>query len=187
MDGSSEVYKRAHSASGKTTTSELARLGAKVAMGTQTLLQGTEGLLTPTSASPGRPGSSRGQYTEHGWHDIDQNDHNEQEPRSVSAYANQPLGVLSGLRSAQKYLEYDLLTARDALIAVQGEILDSPSAAGAAAAVVKHAPTVILRPIIGTSRALGTALLGAANQIDRDNVRRVEDVSVTFPFYVNAC
>lgn len=172
---------------GKTTTSELARLGAKVAMGTQTLLQGTEGLLTPASASPGRSGPSRGYTSEPGLHDVDQSNDDEHEPRSISAYADQPFGVLSGLRSAQRYLEYDLLTARDALIAVQGEIFDNPSAAGAATAVVKHAPTVILRPIIGTSRALATALLGAANQIDRDNLRRVEDVSVTSRSDISAC
>ena len=43
--------------------------------------------------------------------------------------------------------------------------------------MVKHAPTVILRPIIGTSRAVGTALLGVGNQIDRGHLRKIDDVS----------
>lgn len=161
---------------GKTTASELARLGAKVAIGTQTLLKGAEGFLTPTSTSPGRSSTSRRHSTDQGWQDVDSNDE-EHESRAISAYANQPLSVFSGLRSARKYLEYDLLTARDALIAVQGEILESSSTASAAAAIAKYAPTVILRPIIGTSRAVGTALLGVGNQIDRGNARRLEDVS----------
>ena len=162
---------------GKTTASELARLGAKVAIGTQNLLQGAEGFLTPMSSSPsGRPGAGRRLSSEQGWHDVGSEDE-EHEARAISAYANQPLGVLSGLRSARRYLEHDLLTARDALIAVQGEVLESSSPGSAAAAVAKHAPTVILRPIIGTSRAVGTALLGVGNQIDRGNVRRIEDVS----------
>lgn len=168
---------------GKTTASELARLGAKVAIGTQHVLQGAEGLLSPASASPsGRPGSSRRRSSDQGWQGAESDDE-EQEPRAISAYANQPLGVLSGLRSAQKHLEHDLLTARDALIAVQGEVLESSSPGDVAAAVARHAPTVILRPIIGTSRAVGTALLGVGNQIDRANVRRIEDVSAALECY----
>ncbi|KAK3049660.1 autophagy-related protein 2 [Extremus antarcticus] len=160
---------------GKTTASELARLGAKVAIGTQNLLQGAEGLLTPDSASPsGRPSSGRRSLSDHGWQDVN-DDEDESERRAISSYANQPLSVFGGLRSAQRYLEHDLLTARDALIAVQGEILESSSPGSAMAAVARHAPTVILRPIIGTSRAVGTALMGVGNAIDRDNVRRVDD------------
>ena len=161
---------------GKTTTSELARLGAKMAMGTQTLLTGAEGLLSPTSASP-RPGSGRRVSSEQGWYDSAASDDESSEKRAISAYANQPLGVFSGLRSARRQLELDLLTAKDALIAVQGEVFESASPGSAAAAVVRHAPTVILRPVIGASRAVGTALLGVGNQIDRSNVRKIEDVS----------
>ncbi|KAK3710749.1 autophagy-related protein 2 [Vermiconidia calcicola] len=159
---------------GKTTASELARLGAKVAIGTHSLLQGAEGYLAPASASPsGRPGSGR-RVSDQGWPDVDEEEE-EPEQRAISAYANQPLGVFAGLRSARRYLEHDLLTARDALIAVQGEVLESSTPGSAAAAVARHAPTVILRPIIGASRAVGTSLLGVGNQIDRSNVRRVED------------
>ncbi|KAK5163814.1 autophagy- protein 2 [Saxophila tyrrhenica] len=160
---------------GKTTASELARLGAKVAIGTQNLLQGAEGLLAPPPSSPsGRPGSARRSPSEQGWHEADDEDE-EPERRAISAYANQPLSVFGGLRSARRYLEHDLLTARDALIAVQGEVLESAGPGSAAGVVARHAPTVILRPIIGTSRAVGTALMGIGNAIDRDNVRRVDD------------
>jgi autophagy-related protein 2 len=161
---------------GKTTASELARLGAKVAIGTQNLLQGAEGMLVPASGSPtARHRSWRSSPSDHGWHDVDEEDDSERP--AISAYANQPLSVFGGLRSARRYLEHDLLTARDALIAVQGEVMESSSPASAAAAVARHAPTVILRPIIGTSRAVGTALMGVGNAIDRDNLRRVDDVS----------
>ncbi|TKA82003.1 hypothetical protein B0A55_01730 [Friedmanniomyces simplex] len=166
---------------GKTTTSELARLGAKLAIGTQTILQGAEGLLSPSSASPSggsRPGTERGvSPSDQTWHDVGAGggDEVEHEHRAISAYANQPIGVLSGLRSARLHLEHDLLTARDALIAVQGEILESGSPGAAAAAVARYAPTVILRPVIGASRAVGTTLLGVGNQIDRQNMRRMDD------------
>ncbi|EMC98576.1 hypothetical protein BAUCODRAFT_84209 [Baudoinia panamericana UAMH 10762] len=162
---------------GKTTTSELARLGAKLAIGTQNVLQGAENLLSPATASPtGRPGVGRRVSSDQGWHDLDEEGENH-EQRAISAYANQPLNVFSGLRSARRHLERDLLTARDAFIAVQGEIMESNNPGAAAAALVRHAPTVILRPVIGASRAVGTTLLGVGNQIDRQNVRRAEDVS----------
>lgn len=162
---------------GKTTTSELARLGAKLAIGTQNILQGAEGFLSPASTSPsGRPGVARRVSSEQDWHDTAAEDE-EPEQRAISAYANQPLGIFSGLRTARRYLEHDLLTAKDAFIAVQGEVLESGSPGAAAAAVARRAPTVILRPIIGASRAVGTAMLGVGNQIDRGNLRRVDDVS----------
>ena len=87
---------------------------------------------------------------------------------------------MQGLRSARKLLERDLLTARDALIAVQGEAVEGGSAAAAAAAVARHAPTILLRPVIGATRAVGQTLMGVGNQVDRGNVRRVEDVSISF-------
>ncbi|KAK4542823.1 hypothetical protein LTR36_006199 [Oleoguttula mirabilis] len=160
---------------GKTTTSELARLGAKLAIGTQNLLQGAEGLLAPSSASPsGRPGVRRRVSSEQGWYDtVSEDDDHEQ--RAISAYANQPLGLFSGLRAARRLLEHDLLTAKDAFIAVQGEVFESNSPGAMAAAVARRAPIVILRPVIGASRAVGTALLGVGNQIDRGNIRKVDN------------
>ena len=159
---------------GKTTASELARLGAKVAMGTQNILSGAEGLLAPQQPSSSQ--ATPADRTHNPSSDPAEDDEDRQH-RAYSAYADQPLGVLAGLRSARRYLEHDLLTARDALIAVQGEILDSPSPGSAAMAVARHAPTVMLRPVIGASRAIGTTLLGVGNQIDRGGVRRMEDVS----------
>jgi autophagy-related protein 2 len=160
---------------GKTTASELARLGAKVALGTQTMLTNAEHFLSPAelaSSSSTRPSSARSTS----WHDV-ASDEDEPEQRAISAYANQPLGVFAGLRSARRYLEHDLLTAKDALIAVRGEFLESRGPGGVASAVARHAPTVLLRPVIGATRAVGTTLLGVGNQIDRDNLRKMDDVS----------
>lgn len=152
----------------KTTTSELARLGAKLAVGTQNVLQGAEEMLAP-------PGPSR-RISDHGWTDVEEEE--EPQKRAVSQYADQPLGVLQGLKSARRQLERDLLTARDAFIAVQGEVLESGSATGAAQAMARHAPTIVLRPVIGASRAVGQTLMGVGNQVDRANLKKVEDVSI---------
>jgi len=162
----------------KTTTSELARLGARVAIGTGNILQGAETLLSPNlSTSPG-----------HG-QDYDSDSHLSASPssRAVSSYANQPLTVASGLRSAVRHLERDLMSARDAIIAVGTDIRHSENAGELAMAVMRSAPAVILKPAIGTTKAFGTALLGAGNALDANSRRRLEDVSVwRFPVWLTA-
>ena len=155
------------SAFARTTTSELMRLGAKLAIGTQTVLQGVEGALVengPQTSSEGQNG------------DDDSSD-SEEKQKHISLYADQPIGVVQGLRGAFADLERDFLTAKDAIIAMPGEIVESGTAGGAARAVLKGAPTVILRPAMGISKAVGQTLMGATNSLDSRNQRRMEDVS----------
>jgi autophagy-related protein 2 len=159
----------------KTTTSELARLGAKVAISTQTVLEGAEGLLAPTYDKRNRSRSGDE------W-DVDDFSASpaREEPRAVSNYADQPLNVVTGLRDAWQGLERDLATAKDAIIAISGDVRESGSAVGAMGAVARLAPTVILRPAIGATRGVGMALLGAGNMLDKDSRRKIEDVSCAF-------
>ena len=147
----------------KTTTKELIKLGAKLAIGTQTVLQNTETLL--------------GQPTGTGVGDFSDGEGDEAEPKKkLSLYADQPVGIAQGIRGAYASLERDLLLARDAIVAVPGEVMESGSASGAARAVLKRAPTVILRPTIGVSKAVSQTLLGAGNTLDKANLRRAEEV-----------
>ena len=159
----------------KTTTSELVKLGAKLAIGTQTILQGAETLLgsgsatqqqRPSSASSGNPASD--------WDAIDP----DSEKNTISPYANAPIGVVAGLRGGFSSLERDLMTARDAIIAMPGEMMETGTAGGVARAVARHAPTIVLRPALGVSKAVGQTLLGAGNTLDREERRRAEDVSL---------
>lgn len=48
---------------------------------------------------------------------------------------------------------------------------------GCCGAVLRNAPTVILRPAMGVSKAVGQTLMGATNSLDPGNRRRTEDVS----------
>ncbi|OJJ82762.1 putative autophagy regulatory protein Atg2 [Aspergillus glaucus CBS 516.65] len=153
----------------KTTSNELVRLGAKLAIGTQTVLQGAEDLLSAQNAAAQQPIPS----TAAGVTDEDLLD--EEEAKKISLYADQPVGVVHGLRGAFTGLERDLLLARDAIVAVPGEVVESGSAKAAARAVWKRAPTVVLRPAIGVSKAVGQTLLGAGNTLDPANRRRMED------------
>lgn len=150
----------------RTTGTELVKLGAKLAVGTQTVLQGAEEILSkPTTRD-----------TSVTWEDDELD---EEEKKQISHYADQPIGIVQGLRGGYRSLERDLLMARDAIIAVPGEVMESSTAQGAARAVLRRAPTVILRPVIGASKAIGQTLMGATNSLDPQNRRRVEDVSST--------
>ncbi|KAI1140549.1 hypothetical protein F5Y05DRAFT_378801 [Hypoxylon sp. FL0543] len=145
----------------KTTGTEIVKLGAKLAVGTQYALQGAEGVLVkqpdPREVT--------------GWDDEELDT---EEPKQISLYADQPTGVMQGLRGAYSSLARDLNVARDAIIAVPGEVMESQSAQGAAKAVLKRAPTIIFRPLIGSSKAIGQTLMGATNALDPQNQRRVE-------------
>lgn len=167
----------------RTTASELARLGAKVAIGTQNVLQGTESLLSPGSSAQTMgfsSSSSRRRGIDEDWDDdFAAHSPGPEEKRVVSNYANQPLNVVTGVRAAYRGLERDLTTARDAIIAIGGEVRESESAQGVVGAVARHGATVILRPAIATTRAIGTALLGAGNMLDKDSKRKIEEVSFT--------
>jgi len=146
----------------KTTGGELTRFGAQLAIGAQNALQGAEDYLAGGSADVGEDDDEIGSG----------------ERRSISNYANQPAGILQGLKGAARSLERDILVTKDAIIAISGEMRESGTAEGAARAVVRHAPTLILRPMIGASKAISQTLMGATNTVDPQNRRRVEDVSL---------
>ena len=145
----------------RTTGTELVKLGAKLAVGTQYALQGAEDMLTETQTE--------------GWDDEDPD-----ERKQISLYADPPTGVLQGIRGGFRSLARDVSTARDAIIAVPGEVMATQSASGAAKAVWKRAPTIVFRPAMGVSKAIGQTLLGATNTLDHENQRRVNEVCLHF-------
>ncbi|KUI63234.1 Autophagy-related protein 2 [Cytospora mali] len=157
----------------RTTGTEIVKLGAKMATGTQYVLQGAEGMLTKNSEE-GSAGAGEQSSIQTGWEEEDMGP---EEKKQISLYADQPTGVVQGLRHAYSSLARDLNVARDAIIAVPAEVMESRNAGGAARAVMNRAPTIIFRPAIGATRAVGQALMGATNALDPENLRRVEDVS----------
>jgi len=155
----------------KTTGTEVVKLGAKLAIGTQYALQGAEGLLVTNPHGEGTSAGGGDDWEEDGF---------QEERKQISLYADQPLGIMQGMRGAYASLARDLSMARDAIIAVPAEVMESANAQGAAKAVLKRAPTIIFRPAIGATKAIGQTLLGATNSLDPENRRRMEAVSVPF-------
>ena len=177
--------KKGATAFAKTTGTEVVKLGAKLAIGTQYALQGAEGLLVPGSGPGGTPGEGEGSAAALAavlGDDWDEEEYEEERARRVSLYADQPLGIVQGVRGAYASLARDLSVARDAIIAVPAEVMESASAKGAAKAVLRKAPTIILRPAIGASKAIGQTLLGATNSLDPLQRRRVEAVCLSHVF-----
>ncbi|KAK3681428.1 hypothetical protein B0T22DRAFT_523656 [Podospora appendiculata] len=151
----------------KTTGTEVVKLGAKLAIGTQYALQGAEGLLVSKPHGEGASSSAAAD-------DWEDDEFPHEERKQISLYADQPLGIIQGMRGAYSSLARDLSMARDAIIAVPAEIMESQNAQGAAKAVLKRAPTIIFRPAIGATKAIGQTLLGATNSLDPQNRRRME-------------
>ncbi|KAL9087796.1 MAG: hypothetical protein Q9159_003479 [Coniocarpon cinnabarinum] len=145
----------------RTSGSELTKFGAKLAIGAQSALQGAEDFLVKPRET-----------SDFEWEDADLQ---EEEKRAFSHYAAHPAGILQGVKGAAKSLERDLLMTRDVIVAISGEARESGSIEGTARAVARHAPTIILRPMIGASKAVSQTLMGATNAVDPSNKRRIED------------
>ncbi|KAM0523960.1 hypothetical protein ACHAPE_001213 [Trichoderma viride] len=144
----------------RTTGTELVKFGAKLAVGTQYALQGAEEML------------GAGRRPEEAW---DDDDLDADDKKQISLYADHPTGVIQGIRGGYRSLARDVNLARDAIIAVPGEVMESQSASGAAKAVLRRAPTIIFRPAMGVTKAIGQTLMGATNSIDPHNQRRIDE------------
>lgn len=145
----------------RTTGTEIVKLGAKLAVGTQYALLGAEDMLAD-------------KHTDEGNWDDDELD--EEEKKQISLYADQPTGVLQGIRGGYRSLARDVNLARDAIIAVPGEVMENASAAGVAKVMLKRAPTIIFRPAVGVTKVIGQTLMGATNAMDPNNRRRIDEV-----------
>lgn len=149
---------------GKTTGIEVVKLAAKLAIGTQTMLTSAEEFLN----GPKSPTS------------FDEDDPDGEERNIISPYADQPIGIIQGGRRGWGQLRMDLLSTKDVIIAVPGQVMESGTAVGAAKAVGKNLPTIILTPLIGISKAVGQTALGIGNELDPQAPRRFKEVSQVY-------
>jgi autophagy-related protein 2 len=76
------------------------------------------------------------------------------------------------------------VTARDAIIAIPAEIMEEGTGVGVAKTLARRAPTVVLRPALGATKAVSNALLGVGNALDKDSARKIGDVSLIFYPYI---
>ncbi|KAK9325320.1 hypothetical protein V1517DRAFT_314593 [Lipomyces orientalis] len=150
------------------TTNELVNLGAKLAVGTQNVLENAESLLVGQSAAS----TSNGETFRHVGDDSESED---EIPKAISMYADQPYTVVQGLQRAYSSLNRNFGTAKDILVALPTEASDQGGAQRAAIAVARAAPVAVLRSMIGATEAVSSTLMGVNNQMDPQRRRNIED------------
>lgn len=130
------------------TTLELARIGARLAVGAQTLLEHAD--------------------------DIVENDPAREEERverrlgiaTTSKYSSPPADLGEGVFSALHSIKDGLQGAAETIIAVPVQVYERRGPGGAAKAVLRAIPVAVLRTAMGASEAVGKALIGMESSLD---------------------
>ncbi|KAF3901698.1 hypothetical protein ABW20_dc0103620 [Dactylellina cionopaga] len=151
----------------KTSGSEVARLGAKLAIGTQNFLEKTEEFLVGEPLQP--------RHTTHPRDAYPGDELGEGGNAVFSPYADQPLGVYRGLVQAKQGFTRNINEAKEAIMRVPSEAAQGGSAKSAAAAVFRAAPTAVIRPMIGVTEAVHKTLHGIDNTIDKEKREKLRE------------
>uniref|UniRef100_A0A8H7Y1H7 Autophagy-related protein 2 n=1 Tax=Psilocybe cubensis TaxID=181762 RepID=A0A8H7Y1H7_PSICU len=151
----------------KSTAVEAIRMGAKLATGTQVVLEQAEGVLggqfdTSITAEPLQvPTGDEFNY---------ENEEEEVPSDLISKYAYQRTDLREGVQSAYKSLQRNLSSAAQTILAVPMEVYERSGNEGPVRSVVRAVPIAVLKPMIGASEAVSKTLLGLHNTLD-PNVR----------------
>ncbi|BFZ57987.1 autophagy-related protein 2 [Savitreella phatthalungensis] len=140
----------------RTSGSEALRLGAKLAAGTQGVLERTERVATASNTIS----SARSPTI----------------PAATSAYANPPANLREGMSQAVDGFVRNVDLARKAAIQLPRD-LDSADGdiQGTARAAARTVPVALLRPLIGTTHMISKTLQGLRNQVDPAQRKLAED------------
>jgi len=144
----------------KSTALETIELGARLATGTQVILEQAETVLgaqfkdTVTTEAVSSTNMDEA---------------------LISRYAGQPEGLGEGLRSAYQSLSRNLNLAGQTILALPMEIHEKSGTDGLVRTVVRAVPIAVLKPMIGGAEAVSHTLLGLRNTLDPE--RRADDES----------
>ncbi|CAG8513464.1 3493_t:CDS:10, partial [Scutellospora calospora] len=151
----------------KATTMEAIKYGAKLAVGTQILLEQAEEILSFESQT----GTSNNNGSNIDNEEFDSDDGKE----FISKYANQPADINEGIEAAYKSLKQNIGTAAHTIFAVPMEVYEKTGTQGTVKAVIRAVPVAVLKPMIGASEAVSKGLLGLRNTIDPNKKLQNED------------
>jgi len=158
---------------------EAIKLGARLATGTQVILEQAENVLG---------GQFKDSITAEALQIQYENEYAEGSDEDlISRYAAQPTGLKEGVHSAYHSLQRNLLSAAQTILAVPMEVyersgdevsvviqtdidLNHLHVQGAVRAVVRAVPIAVLKPMIGASEAVSKTLMGLHNTLD-PNIR----------------
>jgi autophagy-related protein 2 len=123
------------------TALEGARLGSRLAVGTQVVLEHVDDIFEGSSSDAPPHGEQR-------------------------RLAGQPEDVREGLLEAYQSLATSLEGALQTIVAVPVQVYERSGPSGALKAVIRAVPIAVLRPMIGASEAVGRTLMGIENSMD---------------------
>jgi autophagy-related protein 2 len=165
----------------KSTAMEAIKLGARLATGTQVILEQAESVL-------GGQGQFRDTVTTEALQSP-QASNSDEDPEVadlISKYADQPQDVHEGVQSAYRSLTRNFNSAAQTILAVPMEVYErsgneasltscslsehllrfSTSLQGPVRAIVRAVPIAVLKPMIGASEAVSKTLFGLRNSMD---------------------
>ncbi|EGC30930.1 hypothetical protein DICPUDRAFT_89864 [Dictyostelium purpureum] len=169
----------------KNLTVETLSMGAKVAVGTQGLLETADNVLSsPKQSHNTRFTSSGGNHHNHGHHKIKSSHHHQQlSPASIqslnnhiqqhshhhgyaSKFSDQPNDTREGIQHAYESVSRELKSAAHTIIAIPMKEYHKKGTKGYVKSIVQAVPIAIIRPMIGITEGVSKTLLGVRNQID---------------------
>ncbi|KAL0581534.1 autophagy-related protein 2 [Marasmius crinis-equi] len=157
----------------KSTATEAIKLGARLATGTQVILEQAEGVLGNEFKHPVTAETL-----------LDRDEFTEEDMDLISKYAEQPMNLKEGVHSAYKSLQQNLNSAAQTILAVPMEVYErsgnevralsslwtvpttQKDMQGPVRSVIRAVPIAVLRPMIGASEAVSKTLLGLHNTLD---------------------
>ncbi|KAG6336408.1 hypothetical protein ID866_2681 [Astraeus odoratus] len=146
----------------QSTAMEAIKLGARLATGTQVILEQTENVLGGQFRDPVTTETLQIPYEDDVLGDSEED--------LISRYAAQPSGVGEGVQSAYRSLRKGLHAAAQTILAVPMEVYERSGNEGSVRAVIRAVPIAVLKPMIGASEAVSKTLMGLHNTLD-PNVR----------------
>ncbi|KAI8810163.1 ATG C terminal domain-containing protein, partial [Cladochytrium replicatum] len=160
----------------KAATMETLRLGTRLAVGTQVLLEHADDALSADISGSSRrpspyplgshdqPSSSEGSGSQ-----VDSS-----QPL-LSKFSDPPRDVKEGIESAYRSISSNVGVAAKTILAVPMEVYERTGAQESAKAVLRAVPVAVLKPMIGASEAVSKTLLGLQNTLDPVKKLQMED------------
>jgi len=146
----------------KSTAIEAIKMGAKLATGTQVILEQTEGVLGGRFEAPITAEPVQVPFGDEPFSDEER----EENVDLISKYARQPANLREGVQSAYKSLQKNFSSAAQTILAVPMEVYERSGNEGPVRSVIRAVPIAVLKPMIGTSEAVSKTLLGLHNTLD---------------------
>lgn len=156
----------------KSTMLEAARIGARLATGTQVILEQAE-----TALAGNREGSNIPHRTRFDGKDEEgvPSESDEESITRISRYANQPDTLMQALNEAQEGLSRGFNEAAQTILAVPMEVYERRGGEGGSRPVVRAFPIAVLKGAAGASGAVGKTLQGVQRELAGASLEGTED------------